>query len=243
VHKQAGPILGPGLCLLSCASREHRPDQSPGLGGNWGFLAVALLANTLAGLARSRAVEANQRRQEADLAAERAQVLANNRPRCGGWRHWWRVGSPLLRCSPPWQASSPGACACKSGLISASEIASRYSGTRWRSRVTPEAELPYWSKYRATPSDDDRRVSVLGSSRRRWRATVSGRRRAALQRRARTRTRRSVSVSSRLETLLASGRSRFEVQGWRLLPAAEQRPARAPWHVLSGRATDKRGHR
>jgi signal transduction histidine kinase len=40
------------------------------------FLAVALSANTLAGLARSRAVEAHQRRREADLAAERANVLA-----------------------------------------------------------------------------------------------------------------------------------------------------------------------
>jgi signal transduction histidine kinase len=40
------------------------------------FLAVALSANTLAGVARSRAVEAHQRRREADLAAERAQVLA-----------------------------------------------------------------------------------------------------------------------------------------------------------------------
>src|SRR4029077_11120167 len=40
------------------------------------FLVVALLANTLAELARSRAAEANQRRREADLAAERAHALA-----------------------------------------------------------------------------------------------------------------------------------------------------------------------
>ena len=40
------------------------------------FLVVALLANTLAELARSRAAEANQRRREADVAAERAHALA-----------------------------------------------------------------------------------------------------------------------------------------------------------------------
>jgi signal transduction histidine kinase len=40
------------------------------------FLVVALLANTLAYLARTRAVEADQRRREADLAADWARVLA-----------------------------------------------------------------------------------------------------------------------------------------------------------------------
>ncbi len=40
------------------------------------FLVVALAANTLAGLARARAVEADQRRREADLNAERAHALA-----------------------------------------------------------------------------------------------------------------------------------------------------------------------
>jgi signal transduction histidine kinase len=40
------------------------------------FLVVALAANTLAGLARARTVEADQRRREADVAAERARVLA-----------------------------------------------------------------------------------------------------------------------------------------------------------------------
>jgi signal transduction histidine kinase len=40
------------------------------------FLLVALSANTLAGLARTRAAEADQRRREADAAAERARVLA-----------------------------------------------------------------------------------------------------------------------------------------------------------------------
>jgi K+-sensing histidine kinase KdpD len=40
------------------------------------FLVVALSVNTLAGLARTRAAEADQRREEADLAAERARVLA-----------------------------------------------------------------------------------------------------------------------------------------------------------------------
>ena len=40
------------------------------------FLAVALLANTLAYLVRSRAAEADQRRQESELAAERARVAA-----------------------------------------------------------------------------------------------------------------------------------------------------------------------
>jgi signal transduction histidine kinase len=40
------------------------------------FLVVALLTSTLAGLARSRAVEVEQRRKEADLAAERARGLA-----------------------------------------------------------------------------------------------------------------------------------------------------------------------
>ena len=40
------------------------------------FVVVALTANTLAGLARARAAEADQRRREADLAAERAHVLA-----------------------------------------------------------------------------------------------------------------------------------------------------------------------
>jgi signal transduction histidine kinase len=39
------------------------------------FLAVALLANTLAGLARSRAVEANQRRREAESLAEQQASL------------------------------------------------------------------------------------------------------------------------------------------------------------------------
>jgi signal transduction histidine kinase len=40
------------------------------------FLVVALAANTLAGLARARTLEADQRRREADVAAERAGVLA-----------------------------------------------------------------------------------------------------------------------------------------------------------------------
>jgi signal transduction histidine kinase len=40
------------------------------------FLVVALAANTLAGLARARTLEADQRRREADVAAERARVLA-----------------------------------------------------------------------------------------------------------------------------------------------------------------------
>ena len=40
------------------------------------FLVVALAANTLAGLARARAVEADQRRREADLNAERAHANA-----------------------------------------------------------------------------------------------------------------------------------------------------------------------
>src|SRR6476646_1349461 len=40
------------------------------------FVVVALAANTLAGLARARAAEADQRRREADLAAERAHALA-----------------------------------------------------------------------------------------------------------------------------------------------------------------------
>jgi signal transduction histidine kinase len=40
------------------------------------FVVVALAANTLAGLARARAVEADQRRREADLNAERAHALA-----------------------------------------------------------------------------------------------------------------------------------------------------------------------
>jgi signal transduction histidine kinase len=40
------------------------------------FLVVALAANTLAGLARARAVEADQRRREADLNAEQAHALA-----------------------------------------------------------------------------------------------------------------------------------------------------------------------
>src|SRR6478752_410074 len=40
------------------------------------FLVVALLANTLAELARSRAAEADQRHREADVAAERAHALA-----------------------------------------------------------------------------------------------------------------------------------------------------------------------
>jgi signal transduction histidine kinase len=40
------------------------------------FLAVSLLANTLAHLVRSRAAEADQRRHESDLAAKRARVAA-----------------------------------------------------------------------------------------------------------------------------------------------------------------------
>jgi signal transduction histidine kinase len=40
------------------------------------FLVVALTANTLAGLARARAAEADQRRREADLAAAQARTLA-----------------------------------------------------------------------------------------------------------------------------------------------------------------------
>jgi signal transduction histidine kinase len=40
------------------------------------FFIVALLSNALAGLARARAVEADQRRREADLAAELARMLA-----------------------------------------------------------------------------------------------------------------------------------------------------------------------
>jgi K+-sensing histidine kinase KdpD len=39
------------------------------------FLAVALSANTLAGLARSRAVEAHQRRREAESLAEQQAAL------------------------------------------------------------------------------------------------------------------------------------------------------------------------
>jgi uncharacterized membrane protein len=40
------------------------------------FLVVALFANTLAGLARSRAVEANQRRREAEASRDQLSVLA-----------------------------------------------------------------------------------------------------------------------------------------------------------------------
>ncbi len=43
------------------------------------FLAVALLANTLAYLVRSRAAEADQRRRDFDLAAERAALKALGR--------------------------------------------------------------------------------------------------------------------------------------------------------------------
>jgi signal transduction histidine kinase len=60
--------------------RNWPADFIPTEAQNWVaiaiFLVVALLANTLAYLARSRAVEADQRRREADLAAERARGLA-----------------------------------------------------------------------------------------------------------------------------------------------------------------------
>jgi signal transduction histidine kinase len=52
------------------------PDSAADLVAITMFVVVALAANTLAGLARARAVEADQRRREADLNAERAHALA-----------------------------------------------------------------------------------------------------------------------------------------------------------------------
>ncbi|MDI9917424.1 PAS domain-containing protein [Rhodococcus sp. IEGM 1379] len=59
--------------------RNWPPDLVPAGAQNWiavtVFLAVALLVNTLAAVARSRADEADQRRQEADLGAELAHLM------------------------------------------------------------------------------------------------------------------------------------------------------------------------
>jgi signal transduction histidine kinase len=60
--------------------RNWRPDFMPTEAQNiaviGAFLVVAVVANTVAYLARTRAVEADQLRREADLAAERGRVLA-----------------------------------------------------------------------------------------------------------------------------------------------------------------------
>ena len=67
------------------------------------FLPVALLANVLAGQARLRAAEVEQRRREADLAADLARLMlraGDLRPALdaagGGWRRCWGSRS---RCS------------------------------------------------------------------------------------------------------------------------------------------------
>ena len=80
-------VWGFGLAVVTSVAsalafdyfRNWPPNLAPTGAQNWiavgVFLAVALLTNTLASLARSRAVEADQRRQEADLGAELAHLM------------------------------------------------------------------------------------------------------------------------------------------------------------------------
>ncbi|MCJ0904296.1 PAS domain S-box protein [Rhodococcus sp. ARC_M6] len=80
-------VWGFGLAVVTSVAsafafdyfRDWPPDFAPAGAHNWiavaAFLAVALLTNTLASLARSRADEADQRRQEADLGAELAHFM------------------------------------------------------------------------------------------------------------------------------------------------------------------------
>ncbi|NMM90073.1 hypothetical protein B2J88_38040 [Rhodococcus sp. SRB_17] len=87
-------VWGFGLAVVTSVAsalafdyfRNWPPNLTPTGAQNWiavgVFLAVALLTNTLASLARSRAVEADQRRQEADLGAELAHlILRSDNPR------------------------------------------------------------------------------------------------------------------------------------------------------------------
>ena len=80
-------VWGFGLAVVTSVAsalafdyfRNWPPDLTPTGAQNWiavgVFLAVALLTNTLASLARSRADEADQRRREADLGAELAHLM------------------------------------------------------------------------------------------------------------------------------------------------------------------------
>ena len=72
------------------------------------FLVVALFANTLAGLARSRAVKANQRRREAEASRDQFSVLAEQQAALRRVATLSPAGSPRLTCSPAWQWSWPG---------------------------------------------------------------------------------------------------------------------------------------
>jgi K+-sensing histidine kinase KdpD len=83
------------------------------------FLFVALSAAALAALGRSRAVEADLRRREAETSRDELGVLASSRRRCAGWRHWSRVGSPRLRCSRRRRRSWPDSWVCTPRLWSA----------------------------------------------------------------------------------------------------------------------------
>ena len=80
-------VWGLGLAVVTSVAsaiafdyfRRWPADFVPTGAENWVaiavFLVVALSANTLAGVARSRAAEADQRRREADLAAELARLM------------------------------------------------------------------------------------------------------------------------------------------------------------------------
>ena len=79
-----GSVLGAITSIVSALAFNffHIPPTGRftiALGQNWValgvFLAVALLASSVADLARARAAEADERRREADLAAEMARLL------------------------------------------------------------------------------------------------------------------------------------------------------------------------
>ena len=77
------------------------------------FLVAAVLTSTLAGRARARASEANQRRREADLTADMAQLLLGSGSSAGslaavGERIADAFGLEAVEVDPSWRASDEG---------------------------------------------------------------------------------------------------------------------------------------
>jgi hypothetical protein len=112
---------------------SFRPTEVRGWVAVFIFLPIALLANVVAGQARLRTAEADQRRREAEASRDAVRVLADQQAALRRSRATLVARRPW--CSQQWQASWPGVWVCSRGLA-ATRPMDRPS--RWRPTTSPQ---------------------------------------------------------------------------------------------------------
>ena len=133
------------------------------------FVMVALMANTLAYLVRTHAVEADQRRPHVNAAAINFGPLRNCSRPCDGWRHKWPAELPLQRCSSRWRTNWRGVWVCSTRLWSGSRSTAALFCWRRMTTVGRSCHLALGLRTRARTS---RQWSFAPAARHGWTATT-----------------------------------------------------------------------